>query len=117
MIHLDRVLKYHIEIELKINSTVPTIEMAQRVQLITLSLSFENLKSPSRFVPVHDPQPKMVSNKSNRYKVRAALPLICGKSRTIQTATPVKTIEIVNVPPTVAPGPISNEASTSTVAV
>ena len=88
---------------------VPKIEMAQRVQLTIPSWSFENrdVKSPSRFVPVHDPQSKTVSNKSNKYNVRAALSLMCGKSLTIHAVTPAKTIEAANVPPTIATGPIT----------
>jgi hypothetical protein len=46
--------------------------------------SFENVKSPSTLVPVHDAQSQRVSNKSSKYKVGADLSLICGESLAIQ---------------------------------
>ena len=53
------------------NSTVLRMEMAQRVLFMIPFWSFENLKSPSTLVPVHDAQSQRVSNKSSKYKVGA----------------------------------------------
>ena len=91
--------------------TVLRMEMAQRVHFMNPFWSFENVKSPSTLVPVHDAQSQRVSNKSSKYKVGADLSLICGESLAIQPATPAKRIETANVPPTVTAGPINNEAA------
>ena len=109
--NFNRLSKRNIALVLMKNSTVLRMEMAQRVHFMIPFWSFENVKSPSTLVPVHDAQSQRVSNKSSKYKVGADLSLICGESLAFQPATPAKRIETANVPPTVTAGPINNEAA------